>query len=159
MGNYTRERFLEYYKFKDEPEMVPYRFHRYYKSYENLIEKIEENISVRGMPIKAAFQKEGIGKWTYRDWKKAYEKELEDGKTDTPLIRLFATAEIADAKIHGDISECAINLANEGDTRMVMFLLEHRFGYKKNKKEVELSNKDNAPLQINIVDMKEESDE
>ena len=154
MGTYTQKEFLDYYGFKDEPEMVPYLFHRKYKFYENLLENVKKAVSV-GVKLNDAIQMEaGIPKDRYYRWRKAYLKEVEDGKTDTPLIRLFSKGIRSDAKLYRKVMGLVMDRAEEGDTTAAIYLAKHRLGYNATKKqEVELSNKDDAPIKFEFVDM------
>lgn len=154
MGRYTKEEFLEFYDFEDEPEVVPQYFHHHYKSYENLLKNVKEDIK-KGMRCRSAIIKNaGISVPSYYKWQQAFEKEIADGKTDTPLIRLFAMMAAADAHLEADVMDISMDLMKGGDSSMVQFFMKHRLGFKDtSKKEVELSNAMDTPIKFEIVDM------
>lgn len=156
-NTYSKEQFLEYYDFKDEPERVPHYFYKYYKSYENLLENVKNDVR-KGMRVKSAIIKNAsISKHTAGYWYRDCVKELEDGKTDTPLIRLFVQAGVGDAEFESRVLDVANRLMDEGDSSMVQFLMKTRLGYKStSKKEVEMSTKEDTTFNINIVDSKKQ---
>ena len=64
----SKEEFLEYYDFQDEPERVPHYFYHHYKSYENLLDDVKRDVS-KGMRVKSAIIKNaGISKHTAGYW-------------------------------------------------------------------------------------------
>ena len=153
MAKYTREQFLDYYDFKDEPEKVPNLFIKKYKSYEKLIENVGNDVR-RGVKLLDAIRlNAGITNMAVNQWKNAFIKEMEDGKTDTPLIRLFSTGLKSDAVLYRKIMGLVVDKAEEGDTNAMIYLAKHRLGYNSTKKqEVELSTKDDFSFNINITE-------
>lgn len=115
-----------------------------------------------GLPIGDAFELAGISKSTYKRWVNKFVEDTNYGYTGTNLI-IFMTAIIqADKRLFRRVSKKMFSKAvDEGDTRMLMYLGDNRFGYaKKRKNNVEISSADKTPVQINVVNMKSiEADE
>ena len=156
MAQYTREQFLNYYKFEDEPELVPTYFWRYYKSYEKLLKNVKEDTR-KGMRIESAIVKNAhVAPSTVTQWKNAVRREISEGKIDTPLIRLFVSANVGDTLFESFVMDQATQLMEEGDSRMIQFVMKNRLGMKATtKKEVEVSATDDFNFNINITDSKE----
>ena len=154
MATYSRKQFLEYYKFKDEPEMIPQYFHSHYKSYEDLILQVKKDVEV-GVKLDDAIRlNASVSVQLVRAWRNAFLKEIEDGKTDTPLIRLFTAGLKADAALYRKVMKMAMDKAEQGDVSTIQYLAKHRLGYNsKNKQEVELSSKEDAPVKFVFTDM------
>ena len=151
---YTQKHFLEYYDFADEAELVPATFHAKEKAYEKLIDRVAKDVAM-GVKIDDAIRlNAGLNRNTVWKWKKAVVKEIEDGKTDTPLIRLFAPAFKADATIHRKVMSMAMKKAEEGDASTIQFLAKHRLGYGTPQTNVNVDNSENNNIQITISDMK-----
>lgn len=158
MARFSREEFLEYYDFQDEPELVPAYFHNKYKAYEKLCEEVPKLIKDTGIKVNDALAYFGINKHTYYSWKSAYLKELRDGKTDTPLIRLYKACERGDADLKAAVGKIAMEkIYKEGDGETMRFVMKHRLGYNE-KKEVELSTAEDTSFNINIVESKPRDD-
>lgn len=154
MAAYKQKKFLEYYEFKDKPEIVPICFYKSYKSYEHILKNVKKDVK-KGMRVRSAVIKNArISKYSYYRWLNAAKKEIADGKTDTPLIHLFETAATADACLEEDIVGMGMDIARNGDGSMVQFLLKNRLEFKgTSKKEVEVSTQDNSPIKFEIVNM------
>ena len=60
-----------------------------YKPGEELIEKICDDAR-RCLPIESCFVKNGVKLNTYRQWRRWYREEVEEGLEDTPIINLFS---------------------------------------------------------------------
>lgn len=156
MARYTKKAFLEYYKFEDEPEKVPTIFFSKQKSYENLLENVHKDVKNGVELIDAIRLNAGVTRTAALQWRQAFIKELEDDKTDTPLIRLFTSGLKGDAKLYRKVMKLVVDKAEEGDTNAMIYLAKHRLGYNSTKKqEVELSTKDDFSFNINIVDSKD----
>lgn len=154
MGRYTRKEFMEYYDFKDEPETIPATFHRKQKGYENLIENVRKDVKVGVKLIDAIRLNAQVTREMANGWKRAFVKEIEDGKTDTPLIRLFTVGLKSDAALYRKVMGLVMERAEEGDTTATLYLAKHRLGYNSTtKQEVELSSKEDAPIKFEFVDM------
>lgn len=154
MGEYTRKEFLEYYDFEDEPEMVPQTFHSKRHLYTNLVKNVEEDVKLGVRIIDAIRLNAGVTMDIVYKWRKAFVKEIEDGKTDTPLIRLFRVGYRSDAGLYRKIMGLALSKAEEGDASIIQYLAKHRLGYNSVKKqEVELSSKEEAPVKFVFKDM------
>ena len=164
MGMYSRKEFLEYYKFKDEPESVPQIFHHHQNSYTNLVKQVKEDVAVGVKLIDAIRLNAGVTTQLAYKWQRDFIKEVDDGKTDTPLIRLFTTGLKSDAKLYRKVMTMTMKKAEEGDASTIQYLAKHRLGYNsQNKQEIELSSKDEAPIKFVFTDMtpvdKEEEDD
>ncbi len=151
---YTKKEFLEHYQFDDEPELVPQYFHRSYKFYENLLERVPNAVRVGVKPKDAIILHAGISDKTYFTWKKAFEKEVEDGKRDTPLCRLFLPVMKADARLYEKVMGRMMDLIEDGDAETTRFMVKNRLGYNSTRKqEVELSGKEDAPIKFVFTNM------
>lgn len=159
-SNYTRQEFLDYYEFEDEPELLPKIFHKKQNSFVNLIEKVQEDVAIGIKPRDAVMFNAGITQPAYSNWKCAFEKEIEDGKTDTPLIRLFKPIMKADARLYRRVMQSAMRLVDEGDGETTRFMIKNRLGYNATrKKEVEVSANDDFNFNINLVSAKQEKED
>ena len=154
MGYYPKKEFLAYYKFKDEPETVPQYFHSGVKLYEKLLKDVEEDVS-NGVKIKDSIRlRVGVTREIVNKWNRDFAKELSEGKTDTPLIRLFGIGLRADADYYLKVMKMITKKAEEGDASSMQYLAKHRLGYNSTRKqEVELSSKEEAPIQFVFKDM------
>ena len=165
MSRYSRKEFLEYYGFKDEPELLPMVFHNKYKSYEDLLVDVKRDVEL-GVKLNDAIRlNAGVSRDAVQKWKSAFSREIEDGKTDTPLIRLFSIGLKADAHLYRKVMGMAMAKAEEGDASTIQYLAKHRLGYNSvQKQEVALSANDEAPVKFVFTDMtpvdkEEEEDE
>ena len=157
---YSQKEFLDYYKFEDEPEFTPQYFHRSYKFYENLLEEVPRAVRNGLKPRDAVMFHAGISQKTYSTWKRGFEKEIEDGKRDTPLCRLFLPIMKADGALYEHVMKNMMALVDEGDGESIRFMVRHRLGYSAtNKQEVELSTDEDFSFNINIVDSKKREDD
>ena len=145
---------IKYQNFQDEPELVPAVFHSVNGKYEKLIEQVQEDVELGVKVDDAVRLNAGISKHTVYRWKKAFFQELEDGKTDTPLIRLFAPAYQSDAKIYRKVMKMAIDKAEEGDASTIQFLAKNRLGYGRPQTNLNVDNSENNNIQISITPMK-----
>lgn len=153
-ARFTKKRFLEYHHFKDEPESVPQIFLRDKGSYEKLISQVEKDVKIGLKVVDAIRLNAGISLQLAYKWQRDFFQELQDGKTDTPLIRLFVPALRADADIYRKIMTLALNKAEEGDVSTIQYLAKHRLGYGKPQTSVNVDNSENNNIQITISDMK-----
>lgn len=154
MGKYSRKQFLEYYGFEDEPELVPYLFHSKRHKYTNLIERVKNDVAI-GVKLEDAIRlNAGVSNMMVYNWKKAFLKELEDGKTDTPLIRLFRAGLRSDAQLYRKVMKMAMDKAEEGDASTIQFLAKNRLGYGRPQTNVNVDNSENNNIQISIAPMK-----
>ncbi len=151
---FTQSHFLEYYDFADEPELVPAIFHSKQGFYERIIKKVKEDVAL-GVKVDDAIRlNAGVSRQTIWRWKKHFIKELEDGKTDTPLIRLFGDAYRTDAELYRKIMGMAMDKAEEGDAETIRFLAKNRLGYGRPQgTNVNVDNSENNHIQISITDM------
>ena len=156
MGRYRKDEFLEYYDFKDVPESVPQIFHRYQKSYVELIDKVKEDVKI-GVKLKDAIRlNAGVTPQIVNKWARDFTKEIEDGKTDTPLIRLFMAGIKSDAELYRKVMKMAMDKAEDGDAETIRFLAKNRLGYGRPLgTNVNVDNSENNNIQITITDMKE----
>lgn len=154
MALYTRKDFLKYYDFKDEPNYFPETLLKKRNFFTKLLEDIPKSIK-KGTRIQSAFMLyAGISRPTYWKWHREFEKEVSEGKIDTPLIRLFLEAYKADVSLEEELMELGINLAKSGDVKMLQYIMTHRLGFKEtNKTEVEISAAEEAPVKFVIGDM------
>lgn len=153
MGNwYTPKQFLFTFRFRDEPLNLPARFLKDEDSFIKLRDGVAENIN-SGMRIEKAFNACGVPSTTYRDWVNWHKNEIEAGKKDTPLIRLFNAVYTADANLDKTLHNLAMDRVLDGDEKMLHFLMKHRLGYNTQRTELELSNTGDTPFTVNIVGM------
>ena len=156
MARYTKKAFLEYYKFEDEPERVPTIFFSKQKSYEKLLENVKNDVRTGVELIDAIRLNACVTRAAALQWRAAFVKEIEEGKTDTPLIRLFTNGLKGDAMLYRKVMGLVVSKAEEGNTDAMIYLAKHRLGYNSTKKqEVELSTKDDFSFNINIIDSKD----
>ena len=149
---YTRKQFLFTFRFLDEPFSVPRFFLEDEDSFPKLCRNLKKFIS-RGVRIDKAFEACGIRATTYSNWRATYNKEIDAGLTDTPLIRLFNEVYTADAELDVALHDLAMERVMDGDEKMLHFLMKHRLGYNTQRTELELSNKGDTPFTVNIVGM------
>lgn len=154
-ARFTKKGFLAYHKFKDEPESVPQIFIRDKGTYEKLIEDVVKDVKAGVKLIDALRFNAGVSKVMAYKWRNDFFKELDEGKTDTPLIRLFSAALKSDATLHRKVMSMVMDKAEDGDTTAIIYLAKHRLGYNSaTKQEVELSSKEEAPVKFVFADMK-----
>ena len=149
---YTRKQFLFTFRFRDEPLAVPNYFLKEEANFSNLCEDVPKYIN-RGMRITKAFNACGVRTPTYNKWVETYNAEIDAGKHDTPLIRLFDKVYDADATLDKTLHDMAMTRIEDGDAKMLHFLMKHRLGYNTQRTELELSNKGDTPFTVNIVGM------
>ena len=124
-----------------------------YRTGEELIEKICEDAR-RCLPIESCFVKNGVKLNTYRQWRRWYREEVEEGLEDTPIINLFSRVYQAERESEAVILDIEVDHALNGSLKATQHLLDNRFGYGKKKSEVELNVKEDTPIKFEIVDMK-----
>ena len=106
-----------------------------------------------GLDVREAFLAAGIGKQTYYKWRQWFVEDLANGYTGTQLIDLFLAVIEADVGLHRDLRKVMVEKAKAGDTRMLMYLEDNRFGAaNKRKNNISLDSAKNA-VQINIIGM------
>lgn len=136
---------------EDRKPHYPYFFREDYK---NKLKAITEDIK-KGMPIKNAFIHQGVNENTFIKWQSFLREDWEDGFEDTPFMNFMRNVAIAYEDAHSDLLGKAFQLADDGDSKMVMFLLKSLYGHNPNsKKEVELSTTEDTTFNINIVEPK-----
>lgn len=115
----------------------------------NVIEGIEKGLSVEDACILA-----GIPRRTYYRWKAEAIEDLEDGYTGTNLQEFIFGITKADKKLFAKLNEHMWDKVEEGDSRIMMYLADNRFGYaNKRKNTLELETKEDKGIEINIVNM------
>ena len=149
---YTRKQFLFTFQFTDEPLVVPTYFLEEERNFTNLCKNVPKYIS-RGVRISKAFNACGIRTPRYDKWVQYYKQEVEAGLKDTPLIRLFTEVYNADANLDLTLHDLAMDRVEDGDEKMLHFLMKHRLGYNTQRTELSLSNQSDTPFTINIVGM------
>ena len=149
---YTRKQFLFTFQFLDKPLVVPNYFLREERNFTDLMENVAKHIS-RGARIEKAFNACGIRTGTYNQWVQDYKREIKAGLNDTPLIRLFTAVYDADANLDIVLHDMAMDRVEDGDEKMLHFLMKHRLGYNVQRTEMSLSNQGDTPFTINIVGM------
>ena len=108
-----------------------------------------------GLPVQDAFILAGIPKDTYMRWKRECVEDIQNGYTGTHLISLMMNVAKADKQLYRGLSKAMFKKANEGDTRLMMYLADNRFGNaNKRKNTLELEAREQNNVQINIIDMK-----
>ena len=155
MGEVTREAFLKYHNFEDDPEMIPQYFIAGRGNYQDLLKDVKEDVRVGVRLTDSIALNCAVGRQQVYMWKRAFLKEIEDGKKDTPLIRLFNVGLKTEAKLYRKVMQMMMDKAEEGDASSIQYLAKHRLDYNSSRKqEVEVSTKDDAPIKFEIVDMK-----
>ena len=123
------------------------------KQYEKLRKEIIGGIR-DGLPVKDAFMAAGIPQWQYYDWRRWFEEDVVDGFTGTNLIKLFFEVMKEDKKLYRRLSRKMMEKVDEGDTRMMMYMADNRFGNaNKRKNTLEVGSKNDGNVNINIVNM------
>lgn len=129
--------------------------------YKGKVTKCAKYIKEDGMKVpEAAMLVFGISQSTFYRWKKEALDDFSDGRTGTPLQYVIKELYKADVDSSRKLTRRARQLAldeNEPNIEMLKFLLERRYGYKKqSKKDVEVSTTDDFNFNINITDSKKE---
>lgn len=103
----------------------------------------------------------GTSKRQFRNWIKYYQSDVEAGydEEDSNLIKLLLGIAKEDLKLHRKLSKKGIDMALDGNSQMLQFLLKTRYGYaERSKSEVELSTEEDTNFNINIVESKPRED-
>lgn len=98
----------------------------------------------------------GTSKRQFRNWVKYYHDDVEAGfdEEDSNLIKLFIGLAKEDLRLHRKLSKKGVEMALDGNSQMLQFMLKTRYGYsEKTKQEVELSTDEEAPISFEIVEM------
>lgn len=134
------------------PPHIPYQLDttkKYEKIRHDVIGAIRD-----GLPVADAFQLAGIHPKTYYSWCKYFEEDFADGFTGTNLIKLFLAVMKEDKALYRRLSRKMLEKVDEGDTRMMMYLADNRFGNaNKRKNTLEIDSKESGDVTINIVNM------
>lgn len=125
---------------------------RFDERYEEAIKSVKD-----GLPAKDTCTLVwGTSDKTFKNWLKWAREDVEAGfdETESNLIKLMIGLAKEDAKLHKRLSRRGIELALDGNTQMLQFLLKTRYGYaEKTKSEVELSSDEEAPVKFVFTDM------
>ena len=137
-----------------EPAFMPYKLEKKW-DYDRIRETILEAID-DGLPVVDAFKLAGISEKSFYNWKKYYQRDLENGYSGTRFIMLMNDVAKRDGKLKRRISKALIEKGvDEKDTRVLMYLADNRLGYaNRRKNQVELGSKGQNNIQINVIDMK-----
>lgn len=107
-----------------------------------------------GLDVAEGFMLLGIPESTYRRWCREAIQDLEDGFTGTPLQDVIFEIAEEDINLHRKLRRAMFKKAEEGDSRMMMYLEDNRFGAaNKRKQSVEIGAKDDNKFEINITNM------
>lgn len=125
--------------------------------------KMVVNRIKKGLPPReACMEVFEISKPAWNKWVSWYKEDVNKGFTpkNSRLVNLFISMTKADIQLHGRLTGKTLDLIFEDDNvDLLKFMLERRYGYdKKSLQEVELSSKDKAPVQFQIVPMKSVDD-
>ena len=108
----------------------------------------------RGLSVEDACIMAGIARATYYRWKAEALEDLDDGYTGTNLQEFIFGITKADKELFAKLNEHMWDKVEEGDSRIMMYLADNRFGYaNKRKNTLELETKDDKGIEINIVNM------
>lgn len=122
------------------------------------LEAIEADLR-KGMPIKNAFIHQGVNPRTYDAWQRYLREDWENGFEDTPFLSFMKKVAMIYEEVHADLMGKAFELAHDGDSQMVIFLLKSVYGHTPTRKsEVEMSTKEDTTFNINIIDSKPRED-
>ena len=111
------------------------------------------NDARRCLPIKSCFVKNGVPEYTYLRWLNERREEIEAENWGAPLVVFFDAVYKAERESEATILQVDYDNARNGNQRAVEHILNTRFDYSNKKKEVEVSTKDEAGFEINIVPM------
>lgn len=113
-----------------------------------------------GERVVSAFNQAGLSRYQYYQWRRWYKEELDEGLTDTPLIRLFTSVEASEAFAEKTLVDKVISLAEDGDFDALKFVLERRFGWtKETRSSVQVDNHQSGNVVLNLVPMVDKYDE
>ena len=108
-----------------------------------------------GLDVEDAFLNAGIPRDTYRRWKRELKEDIRDGFTGTGLMKVFFEVAKEDIALHRKLRKQMFAKAEEGDTKMMIYLEDNRFGAaNKRKNNIELGSSEKGNTTINIVNMK-----
>lgn len=132
--------------------------HGYKTKLKKAVKYVEEDNLKVDKAVSMAF---GIRPRQWRRWEEMVVEDVNKGYSGTELMDVYFTLMEADGRCESKFTRKAGNLALEEDNvDMIKFILERRFGYKKQtQKEVEVATKDDLNFNINIVDSKKKEDE
>lgn len=107
-----------------------------------------------GERVVSAFNQAGLSQYQYYQWRRWYREELDEGLTDTPLIRLFTMVEASEAFAEKTLVDKIISIAEDGDLDALKFVLERRYGWtKETKSNVRVENQQSGKVVLNLVPM------
>lgn len=134
------------------PPFMPYHLDTKAK-YEKVRKEILGGIR-DGLPVKDAFIAAGIAQYTYYEWQRRYVEDVRDGFTGTNFLKLMNEVMREDKQLFRRLSRKMMEKVDEGDTRIMMYMADNRFGYANRRKNtLELGSKENSDVTINIVNM------
>ena len=123
------------------------------KKHMTIKKKVCEGVR-RGLPVRKAFRKAGVNVNTYDRWLRWAKEDLEKGFTGTALIDLMLAVAQEEDELHARIMERGIDVAMDGNVKMITYLLDNRFGYVKQRKNAGVVDTDDkGDININIVNM------
>lgn len=107
-----------------------------------------------GLDVEDGFVMAGIPVSTYRRWRREAVEDWKDGFTGTNLQNVMMEIAQADINFHRKLRRAMFKKVEEGDTRMMMYLEDNRFGASnKRKQNIEVGTKTDNNIQINITPM------
>lgn len=137
--------------FRDEPKHYPITLKK--GGFEEFSSTVCELIK-GGERVVSAFNQAGLSQYQYYQWRRWYREELDDGLTDTPLIRLFSMVEASEAFAEKTLVDKIISIAEDGDLDALKFVLERRYGWtKETKSNVQVESNQTGNLVLNLVPM------
>ena len=139
-------------KLPDDVYHEPYKI-KDHRTRKRLTREITEAIN-DGLPVVNAFRLAGIPKDTYYKWIRWYKEDAEKGFTGTALMCFLEDVAKAEDELHRKLVKKGFELANDGNYKMLTYLLDTRFKYaNRKKKEVEVSTKEDTGIEISITNM------
>lgn len=128
------------------------------EKYEIAIEYARDGLPIQDICI-VVF---GVTRSQFSRWFKWVAEDIEAGfdETDSNLIKLFMGIAKEDAILHRKLKKKGIEMALDGHSQMLQFILKTSYGYsEKTKTELEVSSDEEAPIKFEIVDMQPNEDD
>lgn len=119
----------------------------------SLKNKIVDGVN-NGLSPREAFELVGIPADYFTLWKRWAIEDLEEGFTGTELQDFIFSIVKADKELLLKLDKRMWDKVDEGDSRIMMYLADNRFGYANQRKSsLELDTSSKGGVEINIVNM------
>ncbi len=158
-----RENLLK--NFKDIPELFPstikqiLRGENGQRDFDVKVERVRRATKDGLTTTEAVALAFGVTILTVKKWKKAVEKEMLDGKTDTPLLAIFTAGIKSELELYNKVARIRTRkILEEEDHGFIRDYMKEYRG-EKSKHEVELSSDEHKPVTINYQEMKDEPED